>query len=81
MFAVGLLAMFLPAPITFAGAASPTGVAAANRVPHVEPSPTTPPAVSTQLARMSASVSSCATGTVMPAGTFSPGTVPVEVFA
>jgi hypothetical protein len=81
MFAVGLLAMFLPASITFTGAVSPTGIAVANKVPHVEPSPTTPPAVSIQLASMSASVSICATGTVMPAGTLSPGTVPVEVFA
>jgi hypothetical protein len=34
-----------------------------------------------QVERMSAIVSICATGTVVPAGTFTPGTVPVDVFA
>ena len=70
-----------PAPITFTGAVPPVGVAAESNVPHVDPSPATPPAEFTQIDRISASVLICATGTVVPAGTFNPGIVPVETFA
>jgi hypothetical protein len=79
-FAVGLFAIFNPAPITSTGGVPPFGVAAANNVPQTDPSPATPPAEFTQVDRISASVLSCATGTVVPAGTFNPGAVPVVVF-
>jgi hypothetical protein len=79
-FAVGLFAIFSPAPITSTGGVPPLGVAAANKVPQTDPSPATPPAEFTQVDRISASVLSCATGTVVPAGTFNPGAVPVVVF-
>jgi hypothetical protein len=81
IFAVGLLAMFNPAPITFTGAVPPVGVAAVSNIPHVDPSPAAPPGEFTQIDRISASVLICAIGTVVPAGTFNPGIVPVETFA
>jgi hypothetical protein len=73
--------MFNPALITFVGAAPPISVVAANNVPQAEPSPTAPPGESTQVAIISASVLIYSTGTVVPAGTFNPGTVPVDGFA
>jgi hypothetical protein len=79
-FAVGLFAIFSPAPITSTGGVPPLGVAAANKVPQTDPSPATPPAEFTQVDRIFASVLRVATGTIVPAGTFNPGAVPVVVF-
>jgi hypothetical protein len=79
--AVGLFAIFSPAPITSTGAVPPFGVAAENKVPQTDPSPATPPAEFTQVDRISASVLRVATGTVAPGGTFNPGEVPVVVFS
>src|SRR5271170_5445937 len=73
--------MFSPAAATFVGALPPVGVVAAKRVPQAETRPSSgiPPAELTQLERMLARVLSCSTGTVVPDGTFAPGTVPVVV--
>jgi len=78
---VGLVAIFIPAPITFVGAVPPAGVAAANSAPHGDPSPADPPAEFVHVASTSAKVLISVTGTVVPLGTLRPGTVPLEVSA
>jgi len=48
VFIVGLFARFCRAVTEFVGAAIPVGVVSANRLPHAELSPATPPAESTR---------------------------------
>jgi hypothetical protein len=78
---VGLFAMSSSAVAMFVGAVPPGGVASTNRLPQMESSPATPPALFTHAEMTSESVLISVVGTVDPEGTEVPGDDPLAMLA